>query len=236
MAGLPSPVTVVDRSFGLLDAGVIPAGPVDRSTGLIVVMNVGARVQTGIHNGPVNVRATVLETRPGPDARLREDWSEIVEASISAPHGNLRVDSLADGPVPALPLLSPYGGGWYRVLVTARGRDTARDAVVEDPVEDYDITIWPEPPSPPRVLQALDDCGHSLRLTAARQPAQAPAPSTEPDSQAAHRANILRAMGGTGTSAPDEAARPWRPEPDRPAPRPPRTDRTGPTRTSRKNP
>jgi hypothetical protein len=227
MASTSVLVPVVDRSFGLLDDGITPSGLANYSTGLVVVMSIGARIHTGIDTGPVWVRAVPLAAHPPEGPRSDTDWTEVVEAGINLPHGNLRIDSLAHGLVPGLPLLSPSGPGWYRVLVKARGRDVAHDAVVDDPVEDYEITIWPEPPSPPRVFRAQDRCGHGLRLSASGRPAPQPRPVADPYGSAAEqerqetlRAHLLRAMGAPHTPAPDPAGRPWRPEPDRPAPKP----------------
>ncbi|MFD9595075.1 hypothetical protein ACFWA9_20300 [Kitasatospora sp. NPDC059973] len=223
----PVLVHVSDRSFGLLDTGLIPVGPEDDySNGLVITMTSGARIHTGIHTGPACAYVTVLTARPddgkGPDPR----WSEVVEASVHAPRGNLRVDSLSDGPVPGLPVLSAQGPGWYRLLVKARGRDTAPDSVVSEPVEDYEITIWPEPPSRSHIIQTQDQCGHGLRLAAGRYPAPPPrAPSmpygstAEKERQAANLAR-LRAMGASPSSDPDPAVQPWKPMPDQPAPRP----------------
>ncbi|MFD5921738.1 hypothetical protein ACFVYP_33155 [Kitasatospora sp. NPDC058201] len=225
----PVLVQVSERSFGLLDASVIPVGAEDDySTGLVITMTAGARVHTGIHTGPVRAHVTVLTARPGDREGPEPGWSEIVEASVHAPRGSLRVDSLSDGPVPGLPLLSAQGPGWYRILVKARGRDTAPDGVVSSLVEDYEITIWPEPPSPSHIVQTQDRCGHGLRLAAGRRPAPPPqAPSNpygstvEEQRQAANLAR-LRTMGASPSPdpSPQSAAQPWKPMPDQPAPRP----------------
>ncbi|WP_016906775.1 hypothetical protein [Streptomyces xiaopingdaonensis] len=47
-----------------------------------------------------------------------------------------------------LPILTPRGAGHYRVRVHARGRDTEPDGFVEEPVEDYLLIAWPQPPEP----------------------------------------------------------------------------------------
>ncbi|KQV14644.1 MULTISPECIES: hypothetical protein [unclassified Kitasatospora] len=227
MTSNPVLVRVADHSFGLLDAGMIPSGPEDFSTGLIVIMTAGTRIHTGIDSGPVAVAVTVRAARP-PETQLpADDWTEIVEASIHAPNGSLRVDSLANGPTLELPLLTPEGAGWYRILVQARGRDNAFDAVVSQPVEDYQISIWPEPPSPPRIIQAQDHCGQGLRLSAAPRPAQQPLPPSDPYGSTAERERqvsnraILRQISGQRREDPGEPPdQPWRPEPDKPAPRP----------------
>ncbi|MFJ5234851.1 hypothetical protein ACIQBJ_33810 [Kitasatospora sp. NPDC088391] len=194
----PVEVRATEGSFGVLDAGAVQGEPADYSTGLVITMPTGARVHTGINTGPVRITATALPRRPAPPTDTH-DWDEVVEASAHAPRGLLRVESLDEGPVAGLPPLSPDGPGWYRLLVLARGRDTAHDAAVDRPTEDYAITAWPEPPSPPRLLKTADECGRTLRLAASRRPAPPPAlalpDAGEEDRQAALRAARLQAMG-----------------------------------------
>ncbi|MFD7733414.1 hypothetical protein ACFV6F_23875 [Kitasatospora phosalacinea] len=192
----PTKVRASEGSFGVLDAGTVQGDPADYSNGLIIAMLAGARIHTGINMGPVRVTATALRQRPSPVEDI-DGWDEVVEASVYAPRGQLRIESLEEGPVPGLPLLSPAGPGWYRLLVRARGRDGAYDAAVDRPTEDYVITAWPEQPSPARLLRTNDECGRSLRRSAPQQPAAHRAPSTpdtaETDRQAALRSRLLRA-------------------------------------------
>ncbi|MGW2255161.1 hypothetical protein ACWCXH_33990 [Kitasatospora sp. NPDC001660] len=200
----------------------------DYSTGLVVQMSAGARIYTGIDTGQVRVQASAHGERPPIPADLDDPWSDIVEASVFAPLGNLRVDSLAHGPAPHLPNLSASGPGWYRMRVCARGRDTAFDQVCEEPVEDYIIAVWPQEPSPPVTVRAGDQCGQSLRTSAAgraSQPAAPPAtavqpPNTEQERQAALRRRLQQAAGHThATTAPDEFG-PNTLAPQKPAARP----------------
>lgn len=224
-------VRVIDHSFGVLDSGIIPSGDEDYSNGLIIVMSAGVRIHTGVSAGPVRVFATAAASNPQADSMPDAGWTEIIEASVHAPLGRLCVDSLADGPVATLPLLSPQGPGWYRISVRARGRDTDYDAVVDEPVEEYHITVWPAAPSPSRIIRAQDQCGHGMRLSARSRSTRAPLPAapspaiaSEEERQATIRSNLLRSMGATQTPRPDESARPWKPGPDQPAPRPPWAD------------
>ncbi|MFC8449463.1 hypothetical protein [Kitasatospora sp. NPDC057223] len=216
----PVRVRASDGSFGVLDAGAIPGEPADYSTGLIITMPTGARIHTGIDRGPVRVTAVRVAHRPDPRSDLG-GWSEVAEASVYAPQGTLRVESLDDGPVPGLPLLSPDGPGWYRLLVCARGRDNALHAVTDQPVEDYLIIAWPEPASPPILIQAADHCGHSLRLGAQDRQRSAPPVDTtytavEADRQAGLRAALLASMSAaTPPPSATEATPPVTPDPAR---------------------
>ncbi|MFD7643453.1 hypothetical protein ACFV4P_22680 [Kitasatospora sp. NPDC059795] len=199
----PVEVRTADGSFGVLDAGAIQGDPADYSNGLIITMPTGARIHTGIDTGPVLVTATGSDRRPDSPADT-DSWDEIIEASVHAPRGILRVEALEKGPVPELPVLSLAGPGWYRLLVQARGRDSAPDTVAYHPVEEYVITVWPEPPSPLHLLKTSDECGRSFRLAASRrhQHPAAPAADTdtdteEVDQQLAKRRARLQAMGAS---------------------------------------
>jgi hypothetical protein len=135
-------VGVDDHSFYILDQGEIPIETADWSNGLVVTMSADAVIYTGIHTGYVRVRA-VPHTRPPQEetAAPSSPWEEIIETSVHAPYGELRVDTQETGPVTDIPLLSPQGPGWYRVRVHARGRDTDYDGVRRDPIEDYLLLI-----------------------------------------------------------------------------------------------
>ncbi|MEU2631064.1 hypothetical protein, partial [Kitasatospora sp. NPDC007106] len=182
----------------------------------------------------VRVAAAFHTTPPTVPSDTREDWSEIVEASLHAPRGRLFVESLDHGPVPDLPLLSDAGPGWYRLRVCARGRDTAYDAVVAAPVEDYRIDIWPAAPSPNAVIRSTDRCGQGLRASAAdRRVPPSPGPDTQTQIDAEERAatirrqTLLQAAGGQAQNAPADS-RLRRPEPGQPTP-PLRNDQPGPS-------
>ncbi|MFJ6215154.1 hypothetical protein ACIQGZ_17725 [Streptomyces sp. NPDC092296] len=78
---------VVDHSFGVLDAGIMPAGAADYSTGLVLDMAVGARIYKGIDTGPVRVRAVAAASRPAEGHDEAGNWPEVAEASAQAPQG-----------------------------------------------------------------------------------------------------------------------------------------------------
>ncbi|WP_262705051.1 MULTISPECIES: hypothetical protein [Streptomyces] len=117
-------------------------------------------VVTGIATGDVNV--TVEVRRDAPRHVELDTWDEVVDQSLTAPTGNVRVRGLADDP-PDLPLLTPYGPGTYRVRVHARGRDTAPDGATFEPVEDYRIIIWSAPQVTDTVHKQTDAVGSSWR-------------------------------------------------------------------------
>jgi hypothetical protein len=144
-------VRVDDTSFGVLDNGEIPIETAAWSNGLVTVMSHGAVITTGIHTGYVRVRVGLTTATPHEDDG---SWEEIVEASVHAHQGHLRVDSFERGAVSTLPLLSTAGPGWYRLRVHARGRgrETNPDGVQNDPVEDYLLAIWSAPRSPTTIL------------------------------------------------------------------------------------
>nr|BFD90925.1 hypothetical protein KitaXyl93_22850 [Kitasatospora sp. Xyl93] len=191
-------VRAVDHSINVSDNGWIPVDTSDYSTGLIIQMSAGARICTGIDTGPVRVQASTHNARPQLPTGMNDAWSEIVEASVFSPQGNLRVDSPADGPIPGLPTLSSSGPGWYRMRVCARGRDTAFDQVREEPVEDYLLMAWPEDPSPAVILQSKDQCGLGLRASASTTtPTLAPPEAEHAAAVAAqqdHRAALRRRL------------------------------------------
>ncbi|MEO3805965.1 hypothetical protein [Nonomuraea sp. B1E8] len=170
-------VRVSDHAFGLLDGGDIPIETADYSNGLIVLMSAGALLYTGIDTGIVHVGLTLAARPPGdlaPDDNRGASWEDIVEASVHAPRGRLRLESLDAGPVTDVPLLSGDGPGWYRVRAFVRGRDTRFDAVDDAPVEEHHLQLWPAPPAPAVLIRTTDRCGAGLRSAPATAPAGPP--------------------------------------------------------------
>ena len=132
--------------FQLTDERVVPelAEPAIRSGDLLVPhIAGGATVICGIDTGPVRVRAEVHATAPAPDAA---SWEEVAETTFDAPVGRVRVVPLFEWPVADIGPLTD-GPGNYRVRVSARGRDTARNRFVEAPTEDYLLQVWPDVPT-----------------------------------------------------------------------------------------
>lgn len=159
-------VRVSEHGFGLFDRGEVPMVPGEFTNGLVRPLPVGALVFTGICVGTVLVAARSSAERP--DCSGIADWDDVVEVSVRSEHGQLRVDSYEDGPIPGLPSLSPRGPGWYRVRAHVRNRDEHYDAVNHDGVENYLMVSWPEElPAAEVVLRATDSCGRQLRLAGA---------------------------------------------------------------------
>jgi hypothetical protein len=152
---------VHDNVFGLLEDADWDEDDDNTANGLVSPVRRGAYVYTGIHTGYVRVTAVALEGPPGdPDT---EAWEEVVDVSVKARRGRLRVRSFEDE-APALPLLTPGGRGWYRCRVHARGRDLLTDGTADTPVEDYLIQVWGDEALDPQVVhRATDKYGESLR-------------------------------------------------------------------------
>ncbi|WP_413755053.1 hypothetical protein [Streptomyces sp. MMBL 11-3] len=171
-------VYVPEGTFGVLDAGEIPVQTADWTNGLAVPMSRGALVATGIHTGDVRVGTSVMTSPAVTSADA--SWEEIVEISVHAPAGLLKVESLEKGPVVRLPLLSRTGPGWYRLRVHARGRSMPADSVSTEPAEDYLLELWPSPPADVAILRSSDriafSLGHSDKTSA---PAPDPVRSAE---------------------------------------------------------
>ena len=147
--------------------------------GLVLIAGSGvAVIQTGIHTGPVAVAVEVYDSPP--DEVPSAQWDEVVEVSLSAPAGLVRVSAISVHNRHALPVLTGRGPGDYRMRVHAKGRDTLIDGVPQDgPVEDYLIVTWPGPAAPEIVHRQSDGYGASVRQSAARQPAS-PTPAADP--------------------------------------------------------
>ncbi|WP_172384250.1 hypothetical protein [Streptomyces sp. MNP-20] len=196
MSSVYIPVYVPEGSFGVLDHGEIPAHTADWSNGLVAVMATGALIVTGIHTGVVRVQAISVATPPPAPDEEDQSWEEIIEVTVLAPRAELRVDSLLDGVIDDLPLLSAHGPGPYRLRVHARGRDLARDKACHDPTEDYLLLSWPAGITTGTViLRASEEIQEAL-LT----PTPPPLPADAQPSEAERRDQIERdrlLQGGT---------------------------------------
>ncbi|MER5587342.1 hypothetical protein ABT090_37680 [Streptomyces asoensis] len=145
-------VFVNEGLFGVLDHGKISIQTADFSNSLVVPMASGAFILTGINTGFVHVETRVTSERPDIDVG---SWEEVVEVSVYAPAGDLKVESLELGPDLESPhLLSSEGPAWYRLRVHARSRELLRDKVSMEPAENYLLIVWPAPPADVSVLRA----------------------------------------------------------------------------------
>ncbi|MFD5271520.1 hypothetical protein [Streptomyces sp. NPDC058335] len=144
-------VFISEGLFGVLDEGDIATESADFSNGLVAPMASGAFIMTGINTGYVRVETRVLDTPPDVE---NGDWEEIIEVSVHAPAGDLKVESLELGPdADSAQSLSPSGPAWYRLRVHARGREILRDKVSIEPVEDYLLVAWQAPPGDATIIR-----------------------------------------------------------------------------------
>ncbi|MFJ3842199.1 hypothetical protein ACIPY6_42850 [Streptomyces sp. NPDC090054] len=99
-----------------------------------------AIILSGTETGPLTVTLELRATPP-PSPAL-DPWDEIVEASLHLPEGDaFLIDAHDHTPFPSL---SAYTGTPCRIRAHARGRDNAHDlGIVETPVEEHLIQIWP---------------------------------------------------------------------------------------------
>lgn len=125
----------------------------------------GAVVLTGIHTGSVTVTLQLLDTAP--DSVDLDGWDEVAEVSLESEYGELIVHGIMEDP-PDFPELAHTGPGTYRVRVHARGRDIAPHLNVQEPVENYLLSVWPAPQAPDVVYKQSDERGQEYR--AARKP------------------------------------------------------------------
>lgn len=187
LASAAMEVRVDYHMFYLLDEGA-SVHPYPRPSNGLVVSEPGlAIIFTGASVGVVNVAVEVRRhAPPPPDTQL---WDEVIDHSVLAPTGTLRVAPLDGDPPPGLPVLAADGPGEYRIRVHARGRDTAPDAVASEPVEDYLIQAWPAPAAADTIYQQRDRYGAGQRSVSR----SASHPSTD----------------GGGPDLPKPAPKPW---------------------------
>lgn len=135
----------LDRCFGGQTNGLVGAGVPGR-----VYVNIASRLPE-----PAHLRIVV---RDGPPAAPDPAWEDVVEVSTEVPQ--LPPDEPAphwtswgyddSGPLDIAP-------GHYRLRVSARGRDAARDYVGEDVRDHYLLELWPAPPGPDAILRTTSE-------------------------------------------------------------------------------
>ncbi|MBF4461806.1 MULTISPECIES: hypothetical protein [unclassified Rathayibacter] len=99
----------------------------------------GLEIYTGVHDGYVEVTAIRAETAPAIDL---DSWEVVGEMSIFSEDGSLEVRSREGDPFEQESLAQ--GPGWYRIRVSARGRDRHFDQAVLESGEEYEIVAWSE--------------------------------------------------------------------------------------------
>ncbi|WP_372659876.1 hypothetical protein [Amycolatopsis kentuckyensis] len=151
---------IVDR--GIVDDGAALSW---KSNGLIDVHRIGlATVACGVHTGYVSVRVELHDDEPPVSV---DEWDDVVEVSLTAPRGQLRIVGLMSDISHELPVMSHRGPGNYRLRVHARGRDEAAYPTVSDgssvPPEILLVQSWPHGASAQHVHKTTDRYGAELR-------------------------------------------------------------------------
>lgn len=174
------------HQFAVADLGCHDRGRGRGGNGTTTVSPGVVTIHTGISVGNVEVVVEVHEMAP---PAAPEPWEDVVEVSMHAPHGQVRVTGIGLDAPDSFPLLTPAGPGHYRVRAHVRGRDIATDLSRSTPVEDYLVQIWPDREQPDHVIKQTDHYGAMLRGLASTTPPAAP----EDPARAAIEAMLRRA-------------------------------------------
>jgi hypothetical protein len=113
--------------------------------GLTIRARNAITVVTGIYSGTV---AITLRVASRPDDLDEATWEDIAEDSIVLVEG--RVSVFSDNDFPQDLTVDGLAPGPYRVRVSARGRDREVDQVstASEPVEAYELSMWPANTAP----------------------------------------------------------------------------------------
>jgi hypothetical protein len=154
---MSEPVRVdVDFHQFMISAGNWGDEPVQKPAVCLFFEPVRTRsaVLSGVASGPVLVECQALTAAPAEDT---DGWEDVAEASLEVTSNlfTLEVSGWDDEPRPER--LDVCGPGVYRVRVHARGRDTANDVAVSEPVESFLVQAWPAPYEEPRTLKATSE-------------------------------------------------------------------------------
>lgn len=159
--------TPVSRLISVLDAGLTVYGGVTPDSELYDVI----MVPTGTSYGTVEVTVQTLTAPPGDPA---EKWEDVHEVSVAAVDGAaMQVGhdvalNPEDGGTDS-DLTSPLntaGDGWYRLRISARGRDLALDPQPDPaaPTEHFLFQSWPAERTPPQTLRLSSGLGRYVQL------------------------------------------------------------------------
>jgi hypothetical protein len=190
-------VRVTYHQFWLIDADQHRQPSIVATNGLVGAGPGAVLIYTGIHTGVVALSAQARDRAP--TAVDLDEWDEVVEVSLTAPVGRVKVIPLDSGADP-LPELTIAGPGDYRVRVHAGGRDTMIDGVASEPVEDYHIVVWPQARADERIYKQTDEYGAEMRVSVARAPI---VPGSPVDEHQARLDAYLRQMRDRYLSPPD---------------------------------
>ncbi|MEV4138898.1 hypothetical protein AB0J72_42880 [Dactylosporangium sp. NPDC049742] len=133
-----SPVHTSDSRYWIAEDVPSPEHP-DYSNGMVDLFPGAAAVITGTGTGPVGLTLELHEAAP---PLVTDDWDEVVDFTLWAHEGILRIVETVDRTT-SYPLLSWQGPGGYRIRLHARGRDAAYDLTPETPIEHHLIQVWP---------------------------------------------------------------------------------------------
>jgi hypothetical protein len=147
-------VPVDKHRYALTETG-LPDAVDFTANGLVAVVDRGVAIRTGIADGDLLVRVSVLADPP---AEVQDDWDEVVEVSWHAAEGRASITGPAGTGDPNLRRVTPPWPGDYRIRVHARGRDDTDDPGAET----HHLVIWAAPPAPPVVHRRTDRLGHLL--------------------------------------------------------------------------
>ncbi|MFI5731520.1 hypothetical protein ACIA49_15460 [Kribbella sp. NPDC051587] len=143
-------VMVVYHQFFLTPLGQTPIMDPRTTSRLLVFSPTGpaAIICCGCARGPVNVTVTVGAGDLPDLAVAAADWEIAEEVTLRVTKDLYLVPLVPEGPV--VKVYSPVVPGPHVIQAFARGRVTHYDSVVEEPTEDYLITIAPATAPRPR--------------------------------------------------------------------------------------
>ncbi|WP_432877442.1 hypothetical protein ACQPYH_28730 [Kribbella sp. CA-245084] len=148
-------VMVVYHQFFLAPYGHTPILDSAQPGRLLVADPAGpaAIVRCGCAIGPVNVTIDVTTSNLPDLAAAAADWELGEEMTMQVRKDLYLVPLVPEGPI--IKVYSPSVPGPHLIRAVARGRATHYDSVVEEPTEDYLITI--SPTTAPRPRQQVGD-------------------------------------------------------------------------------
>lgn len=134
----------------------------------------GLIILTGVHSGPARA-AIAAHTEPPVASEV--DWDDVIEFSGEGQGAGLAVHGIYETAADAFTSLPGTPLSTVRVRVSARGRDTAPDLAIDDPVEDYRVEWWPErQPREPACVKATSEASASWAYSLRRSSLSRPRP------------------------------------------------------------
>ncbi len=109
----------------------------DSPSGLLGHSPYGVTIFTGIWGGPVEVRVALTDSEPLPE----DGWEQSEVSWVIVASGWLGFDTMSG----ASDVEIAVPPNRYAMRVSASGRDREYDLLVDEPVENYLIELWPAP-------------------------------------------------------------------------------------------